>query len=189
MSAFAGMEDILKEFLVESYENLDRLDQEFVVLEEDPGNRDVLAGIFRTIHTIKGTSGFFGLCKLEKLTHAGESLLSLLRDGKKALNPEITTALLTLVDAVRVMLHSIESSQSEGERDYADLIAILASHLEPGPASTAPAALPVAPASPVSSAAPAVQSAPEEPAPEPAPEPEPVPSLGQILVQSGAAKE
>jgi two-component system chemotaxis sensor kinase CheA len=49
---------IIKEFLVESYENLDRLDQDLVVLEKDPANRDTLASIFRTIHTIQGTSGF-----------------------------------------------------------------------------------------------------------------------------------
>jgi two-component system chemotaxis sensor kinase CheA len=65
---------IIKEFLVESYENLDRLDQDLVVLEKDPANRDTLASIFRTIHTIKGTSGFLAFNQLEAVTHAGESL-------------------------------------------------------------------------------------------------------------------
>ncbi|MGD0511693.1 MAG: Hpt domain-containing protein, partial [Terriglobales bacterium] len=50
--------DIVKEFLVESYENLDRLDRELVGLEKNPNDRDALSSIFRTIHTIKGTCGF-----------------------------------------------------------------------------------------------------------------------------------
>src|SRR5208282_4427306 len=53
-------DDLVKEFLVESYEGLDRLDSEFIALEQDPQNREHLGSIFRTIHTIKGTCGFFG---------------------------------------------------------------------------------------------------------------------------------
>src|SRR5271166_373801 len=70
------MDDLIREFLLESYENLDRLDQEFVKLETEPGNLELLKSIFRTIHTIKGTCGFLGFSKLEALTHAGENLLS-----------------------------------------------------------------------------------------------------------------
>jgi two-component system, chemotaxis family, sensor kinase CheA len=119
-------EDIVKEFLIESYENLDRLDQDLIVLEKDPGSRDTLGSIFRTIHTIKGTSGFLAFNRLEALTHAGESLLAKLRDGLLALTPEITTALLAMVDAVRQMLGCIEVSGGEGERDNSGLIASLA---------------------------------------------------------------
>ncbi len=117
--------EIVKEFLVESYENLDRLDQDLIALEKDPGSRDTLASIFRTIHTIKGTSGFLAFNQLEVVTHVGESLLSRLRDGLLALNPEITTALLAMVDAVRQMLGSIEATGSEGERKDQELIATL----------------------------------------------------------------
>ncbi|HVP50681.1 MAG TPA: Hpt domain-containing protein [Terriglobales bacterium] len=67
--------DIVKEFLVESYENLDRLDQDLIALEKDPGNRATLASVFRTIHTIKGTSGFLAFNRLEAVTHVGENLL------------------------------------------------------------------------------------------------------------------
>jgi two-component system, chemotaxis family, sensor kinase CheA len=95
------MDDLTREFLLESYENLDRLDQDFVKLEAEASNLELLKSIFRTIHTIKGTCGFLGFTKLETLTHAGESLLSLLRDGQLTLNAEITTALLAMVDAVR----------------------------------------------------------------------------------------
>ena len=75
------MGDIVKEFLVESYENLDQLDQDFVELEASPESKEVLSRIFRTIHTIKGTCGFLSFNKLEKVSHSGESLLSLLRAG------------------------------------------------------------------------------------------------------------
>src|ERR1019366_1726561 len=109
------MDDIVKDFLVESNENLDQLDRDLVTLEKDPTARDVLASIFRTIHTIKGTSGFLAFSKLEAVAHVGESLLSLLRDGRLLLNAEITSALLSMVDAVRQMLVSIEGTGQEGD--------------------------------------------------------------------------
>jgi len=117
--------DIVQDFLVESYENLDRLDRELVGLEKNPHDRDALASVFRTIHTIKGTCGFLGFNKLEKVAHAGENLLTRLRDGQLTLNRELTTALLGMVDAVRQMLGSIEVSGGEGERDDTKLIATL----------------------------------------------------------------
>ena len=91
-------DDIVKEFLVESHENLDRLDGDLVELEKHPADQEILARIFRTIHTIKGTSGFFGFTKLAAVAHAGESLLARLRDGQLSLNPELTTALLAMVE-------------------------------------------------------------------------------------------
>lgn len=95
------MDEIVKDFLIESSENLDRLDQELVRLESEPGSKDLLASIFRTIHTIKGSCGFLGFARLEKVAHAGENLLSKLRDGKLALTAELTSGLLAMVDAVR----------------------------------------------------------------------------------------
>jgi two-component system chemotaxis sensor kinase CheA len=120
------MDDIVKEFLIESGENLDRLDQELVKLESEPSSKELLASVFRTIHTIKGSCGFLGFARLEKLTHAGENLLSRLRDGKLALNAEITSGLLAMVDAVRRMLTAIQASGEDGEEDYATLIGRLA---------------------------------------------------------------
>ncbi len=113
--------DIVKDFLVESYENLDRLDRDLVGLEKNPRDKDCLAGVFRTIHTIKGTCGFLGFNKLEKVAHVGENLLTRLRDGQLALNPEITTALLGMVDAVRQMLKEIAETGQDGEVDYPEL--------------------------------------------------------------------
>lgn len=119
-------DDLLREFLLESAENLTRLDQDFVALEREPNDRERLGAVFRTIHTIKGTSGFFDLSRLESLTHAGETLLSRLRDGELALDGATTSALLTMVDAVREMLASIEADGSEGSLDIAPIVAELA---------------------------------------------------------------
>jgi two-component system chemotaxis sensor kinase CheA len=113
--------DIVKDFLIESQENLDRLDRDLVGLEKNPKDKDALAGVFRTIHTIKGTCGFLGFNKLEKVAHVGENLLTRLRDGQLTLNPEITTALLGMVDAIRQMLKEIESTGTDGAIDYPEL--------------------------------------------------------------------
>ena len=109
------MDEIIKEFLTESLEGLDQLDTKFVTLEQNPDDRDTLASIFRTVHTIKGTCGFLGFNRLEKLAHAGENLLSLLRDGKLSFNQEIATALLAMLDAVRTMLGEVERTEGNGD--------------------------------------------------------------------------
>jgi two-component system chemotaxis sensor kinase CheA len=118
------MDDLTKEFLVESYEILDRMDRDFVELEKNP-SKEVLGSIFRAIHTIKGTCGFLGYGKLEAVTHAGENLLSRLRDGSFEPNQPITDALLAMIDAVRQILGFIELYESEGERDDSELIETL----------------------------------------------------------------
>lgn len=119
------MDEIVKEFLVESHENLDRLDRDLVTLEKEPADKHTLASIFRTIHTLKGTSGFLGYGKLEAVAHAGENLLSKLRDGVLTSNPEITSALLATVDAVRWMLGQIEGTGNAGEKDFPEVIELL----------------------------------------------------------------
>jgi len=168
--------DIVKDFLVESYENLDRLDRDLVGLEKNPNDKDALAGVFRTIHTIKGTCGFLGFNKLEKVAHVGENLLTRLRDGQLTLNPEITTALLGMVDAVRQMLKEIESTGQDGDVDYPELRDTLTRLQTPsGKATAAPVPVaaavtpsPAAPPAPVtreiSSAPPATDRPPPEPA-------------------------
>ena len=113
--------EIVKDFLIESYENLDRLDRDLVGLEKNPKDPEAMAGVFRTIHTIKGTCGFLGFGKLEKVAHVGENLLTLLREGQLTLNPERTAALLGMVDAIRQMLKEIESTGQDGDIDYPEL--------------------------------------------------------------------
>lgn len=152
------LDGLVKEFLVESYENLDRLDKEFLQLENDPGNREVIASIFRTIHTVKGTSGFFGFERLQQVAHAGENLLAKLRDGALSLNPGMSSALLRTVDAIRAILGEIERSGGEGSNAYQELIAELEAHLEGravdgAAAAPAPAAKPVEAPAAVSDAA------------------------------------
>jgi two-component system chemotaxis sensor kinase CheA len=132
-----SLDDVIKDFLVESHENLDRMDQDLVALEKDPRDRDKLASIFRTIHTIKGTCGFFAFARLGAVTHAGENLLSRLRDGQLGLTPEVTTGLLTLVDTVRNLLATIESTGREGDGDYTTLIGTL-NRLQRGPGAVPP---------------------------------------------------
>lgn len=100
--------EIVAEFLVESHENLDQLDRDLVELERTPDSRELLSSIFRTIHTIKGTSGFLAFNRLEALTHVGENLLSRLRDGKMVMTTHTAGALLTMVDTVRALLEAIE---------------------------------------------------------------------------------
>ena len=125
-----GMDSIIAEFLAESVENLDQLDQDLVSLEKDPSDREVFTRIFRTIHTIKGTCGFLAFQKLEDVTHVGESLLSRLRDGTLDLSPEMTTDLLAMIDAVRIILANIDKTGAEGDVDYSDLVARLQGHDE-----------------------------------------------------------
>ncbi len=112
----------LAEFLIESDENLSQVEHDLVDLEGHPGQEEILASIFRAIHTVKGTCSFLGYSKLEKLAHTGETLLSLLRDGEVQLRPDMTSALLAMVDAIRQMLKSIESVGHEGEDSYQLLI-------------------------------------------------------------------
>jgi len=168
------MDDIVREFLVESNENLDQLDRDLVALEKDPQARDILASIFRTVHTIKGTSGFLGFGKLESVTHVGESLLSKMRDGELVLNAEITSGLLAMVDAVREMLANIEGTGQEGDRDYQGVIDSLTSLQSSTPKTTPETA--------------EVASSPPPPSPQEDTEEEPgVKRLGEILVENGKA--
>lgn len=115
-------DETLREFLVESHENLDGLERDLVTLEASPRDPRTLAQIFRTIHTIKGTCGFLALPRLEAVAHAGESLLCDLRDGRLSWHPEITGAMLGLVDAIRGILRSIEAGGGEGDGDDRPLI-------------------------------------------------------------------
>lgn len=116
------MDELVKDFLVESHENLDQLDRDLVSLESDPDAGEKLAAIFRTVHTIKGTCGFLNFGKLESVAHVGENLLSSLREGEIKISATITSALLALADAIREILVSIEQSHNEGDGDYSSLI-------------------------------------------------------------------
>jgi two-component system chemotaxis sensor kinase CheA len=119
--------EIIREFLLETHENLGQLDLDLVTLEKEPGERETLARVFRTLHTVKGTAGFLGLPKLQAVAHAGESLLGRLRAAELAFNPESATALLGVVDAIRRVLAALEATRGvgEGSGDYSDLVKTL----------------------------------------------------------------
>jgi two-component system chemotaxis sensor kinase CheA len=119
------MDDLTKEFLVESFENLDLLDRAMVELERDPRHKPSLDNIFRTIHTLKGTCGFVNFGRLEKLAHVGENLLSKIREGKLMLTTERASALLSMVDSIRRALAVIEQTGAEPQLGYEDHLATL----------------------------------------------------------------
>jgi HPt (histidine-containing phosphotransfer) domain-containing protein len=114
-------QEVIREFLIESDENLARLDRESVELEKRPEDPQLLASIFRTIHTIKGTSGFLGFVSLEAVTHRAENILSQLRDGQRKLTPALVTLILEAVDVIKVILAAIEATGREGSDNYGDL--------------------------------------------------------------------
>jgi two-component system chemotaxis sensor kinase CheA len=114
-------QETIREFLVESDENLSRLDQDLVELEKHPRDEKLLGSIFRTIHTIKGACGFLAFSILEGITHQAESLLSQLRDGKRELTPALVSLILETVDATRKVLASIEATGKEGSLRFEDL--------------------------------------------------------------------
>ena len=108
------MDELTREFLIESQEGLDRMERCLTDLEERPQDNDLIGDIFRSVHTIKGTTGFLGFTRLEKMAHAGENLLGMLRDGKLSANQPIITGLLQLLDGLRGILRTIESHNQEG---------------------------------------------------------------------------
>src|SRR5262249_21631462 len=154
------MNEVVREFLLETHENLAQLDLDLVTLEKEPTERETLGRVFRTLHTIKGTAGFLGRLKLQSIAHARENLLTRLRAGEILFNPEIAGALLGVVDAVRQMLAALEASEDEGDGDYSALVLQLerlrsaapavAAHGKgrEGPAASAVLAAPPPPAAP-----------------------------------------
>ncbi|WP_183787847.1 chemotaxis protein CheW [Tunturiibacter gelidoferens] len=124
------MDELTKEFIAESQEGLDRMERCLTELEMRPDDAGLLGEIFRAVHTIKGTTGFLGFDRLEKLAHAGEHLLGSLRDGRLEVNSDLISGLLRLMDGLRSILVLIEETGSEGTRagdEDGELIAELAS--------------------------------------------------------------
>jgi two-component system, chemotaxis family, sensor kinase CheA len=132
------MDELLIEFLTETGENLAALDIELVKLEQDPNAPGLLANIFRLVHTVKGTSGFFGLPRLEMLAHAAESVLGRFRDGELVVTPPAITVILAAIDGIKVILAALEATEREPEGDDATLIAQLNALAEGKPPVSAP---------------------------------------------------
>ncbi|MBR0758651.1 Hpt domain-containing protein, partial [Bradyrhizobium jicamae] len=147
------MDDLLREFLTETSESLDTVDNQLVRFEQDPNNAKILDNIFRLVHTIKGTCGFLGLPRLEALAHAGETLMGKFRDGMPV-KAEAVTLILSSIDRIKEILAGLEATEAEPEGNDRDLIDQLEEMVERGMAAMSASASPIAAAVPVAEAAP-----------------------------------
>jgi two-component system chemotaxis sensor kinase CheA len=116
------MDELIKDFLIEASEGIEKLDTELIILEKDPKNQDLLSSIFRTMHTIKGTCGFLGLSRLEALAHAGENILSKIRDNKIEASPAVISLILELLDVIKLIIAHLESHNAEPSENDIELI-------------------------------------------------------------------
>ncbi|MBI3699562.1 MAG: hybrid sensor histidine kinase/response regulator [Afipia sp.] len=138
------MDDLLREFLTETNESLDTVDNQLVRFEQDPNNAKILDNIFRLVHTIKGTCGFLGLPRLEALAHAAETLMGKFRDGMPVTG-EAVSLILSTIDRIKDILGQLEANESEPEGSDPDLIDALHHMVEAGMAGmVAPASAPKA---------------------------------------------
>ena len=167
------MDDLLADFLTETNENLAELDVALVTLERSPNDENTLSFIFRLVHTIKGTCGFLGLPRLERVAHAGENILGKIRDKALTVTPDIISQVLLALDQIKLIVAHLGSTGSEPTGDDKELIALLnatasgqASQIMPAPD------LPDEPAEEMPQAATQRQS----PTPPPAGAPPPVPT-------------
>ena len=115
------MDDLLREFLTETSESLDTVDNQLVRFEQDPSDAKILDNIFRLVHTIKGTCGFLGLPRLEALAHAGETLMGKFRDGMPV-KAEAVSLILSSIDRIKEILAGLEATETEPEGTDEDLI-------------------------------------------------------------------
>src|SRR3954465_9917740 len=128
------MDDLLREFLTETSESLDTVDNQLVRFEQDPNNAKILDNIFRLVHTIKGTCGFLGLPRLEALAHAAETLMGKFRDGMPVTG-EAVTLILSTIDRLKDVLGGLEQNETEPEGTDTDLIDELHQMVERGMAA------------------------------------------------------
>src|ERR1035437_6233940 len=147
------MDDLLREFLTETGESLDTVDNQLVRFEQDPNNSKILDNIFRLVHTIKGTCGFLGLPRLEALAHAGETLMGKFRDGMPVTGQAVTL-ILSSIDRIKEILGGLEATEVEPEGTDQDLIDELEAMVERGMEAMSASATPIASASatPIASA-------------------------------------
>ena len=130
------MDDLLREFLTETSESLDTVDNQLVRFEQEPNNAKILDNIFRLVHTIKGTCGFLGLPRLEALAHAAETLMGKFRDGMPVTGQAVTL-ILTTIDRIKEILGQLEATEAEPEGTDQDLIGELEAMVERGMAAMA----------------------------------------------------
>lgn len=150
------MDDLLREFLTETSESLDTVDNQLVRFEQEPNNAKILDNIFRLVHTIKGTCGFLGLPRLEALAHAGETLMGKFRDGMPVTG-EAVSLILVSIDRIKELLAQLEATEAEPEGDDQDLITQLHLMAEHGTHAKSAAAEPAAAPPPAPAAKPSAE--------------------------------
>ncbi|MDV7338991.1 chemotaxis protein CheW [Terasakiella sp. A23] len=116
------MDDLLSEFITETSESLMVLDSELVKFEQNPNDTEILSNIFRLMHTIKGTCGFLGLPRLEKVAHAGENVLGKFREGTLEVTPQAVTLILHAIDTIKELLQTLEETEAEPDGNDQELI-------------------------------------------------------------------
>jgi two-component system chemotaxis sensor kinase CheA len=144
------VDDLLSDFLTETNESLAELDGALLTLERTPDDAETLGFIFRLVHTIKGTCGFLGLPRLERVAHAGENVLGKLRDRTLTVTPDIVTQVLAGIDQIKAIVATLSATGVEPVGDDTALIAALnlvASQNAPA-VKAAPGAAPAAAALP-----------------------------------------
>jgi two-component system chemotaxis sensor kinase CheA len=118
------MDELLKDFLTETAEQIEAVGTQLVLLERDPSDAAMIASIFRLVHTIKGTCGFLGLNRLGQLAHAAETLIGRIRDGATP-TPDAVTVILAAIDRIRAVLAELERTAQEPDGDDTDLVQAL----------------------------------------------------------------
>ena len=108
------MEEFVKDFVAETSESLGALDNDLLRLEIDVGDLDLVARIFRTVHTIKGTCGFLGLNRLRRVAHATENVLDAIRKGRVAADTAVVTTILQAFDSLKEITEGLGASGVEG---------------------------------------------------------------------------
>ncbi len=133
------MDELVTEFLTETNESLDELDNDLVNLEQNPNDTELLSKIFRLMHTIKGTCGFLDLPRLAKVAHHAENVLGRFRDGDLKVTPAYVSLIFESIDAIKTIVHHIGMKGSEPDNDYPGLIARLDAVYEGQDTTEAPA--------------------------------------------------
>ena len=141
------MKEILGDFLAESSEMLEALDQHFVHLESDPTNAELLNEIFRCMHSMKGSAGFLGFSHLVEVAHHGESLLNMLRNGEMRASAGIITIILEAVDIIKALQDDIRDTGEDSHVDTALIVNKLALTIDSA-ADLAGSTAPTTPAGP-----------------------------------------
>ena len=120
------MDDLLAEFTAETREMLEAIGGELVAWEANPADRCRLDTIFRFVHTVKGNCGFFDFPRLERLSHAAESVLADIRSDRREVDRALVDGVLAIIDRIGAIVAAIESEAPEPADDDAKLIAALA---------------------------------------------------------------